>query len=82
MHDEPSAIEDQTAVLQSDASATIYEVRESLPPPVGLPIDAPPWNIRKVASHTLRRRETLGVNEDSGDDAVSVDGFSFKGGLR
>ncbi len=54
MHDEPSAIEDQTAVLRSDASATIYEVRESLPPPVGLPIDAPPWRMRKVTTHVRR----------------------------
>lgn len=37
MHDEHSAIEDQTAILRSDASATISEVRESFPPPVGLP---------------------------------------------
>jgi len=82
MDNDHSAIEDQTAVLRSDASATINEVRESFPPPVGLPVDAPPWNIRKVASHTLRRRETLGVNETTADDAASVDGFSFERGLR
>jgi len=54
----------------------------AFPPPVGLPVDSPPWDIRKVASHTLRRRETLGVNENSVDDAVAMDGVSFKSGLR
>ncbi len=57
MHDDHPAIEDQTTVLRSDAGAAVNQTRESFPPPVGFPVDAPPWNIRKVVSHTLRRRD-------------------------